>query len=192
MSRKNKKIQLNVIVDLINERKPKTVQELVDLAQKETSLPKKEILKNILDLQDQGKISLVGNDKQKADSFEERISVFVNKNIFWIILAFTLGTVLSVLLIPETQYPFALIRVILGLVFSLFLPGYSLVSFLFQKNDFDFIQIIILSIGTSLALDSIIGLGLNSLLKSIDLVPTILCLAVVTLAFSLIKKVQNR
>ena len=102
MSRKNKKIQLNFIVDLINEKKPKTVQELVDLAHKETSLPKKDILKNILDLQDQGKISLVGNDKQKADSIEDGISVFFNKNIFWIILTITLGTVLSVLFIPET------------------------------------------------------------------------------------------
>ena len=73
---------------------------------------------------------------------------------------------IAVILISVSMIPLAMtqnpIRVIFGLLFVLFLPGYAFVSFLFPKrSEIDSLERIALSLGLSIAITPLIGLALN-------------------------------
>lgn len=70
---------------------------------------------------------------------------------------------LSVLLVTVIAlFPDSPARTILGLSFILFFPGYVLICALFpRKNDLDAVDRLALSMGLSIAVTSLIGLGLN-------------------------------
>jgi uncharacterized membrane protein len=73
-------------------------------------------------------------------------------------VACALATTLVVLLVPSAEP----VRVGLGLLFVLFLPGYVLVAALYpRKDDLDLAERLALSLGLSIAVVPLIGLGLN-------------------------------
>ena len=73
-------------------------------------------------------------------------------------VAWALATTLIVLLAPFAEPA----RIGLGLVFVLFLPGYVLVAALYpRKDDLDLVERVALSLGLSIAVVPLIGLGLN-------------------------------
>jgi uncharacterized membrane protein/LysM repeat protein len=73
-------------------------------------------------------------------------------------VAWALATTLIVLLAPFAEPA----RIGLGLVFVLFLPGYVLVAALYpRKDDLDLVERLALSLGLSIAVVPLIGLGLN-------------------------------
>ena len=73
-------------------------------------------------------------------------------------VACALATTLIVLLVPSVEP----VRIGLGLVFVLFLPGYVLVAALYpRKDDLDLVERLALSLGLSIAVVPLIGLGLN-------------------------------
>lgn len=68
----------------------------------------------------------------------------------------------SVVLVPLAILGEGAVRIALGLIFVLFLPGYTLVAALFLKQDsLDAVQRIALSFGLSIAVVPIIGLIMN-------------------------------
>jgi uncharacterized membrane protein len=70
--------------------------------------------------------------------------------------------VLSLLMVPLVVLTSGALRIILGLAFVLFFPGYTLVAALFpRKRDLDNIQRTALSFGLSIAVVPLIGLVLN-------------------------------
>lgn len=79
---------------------------------------------------------------------------------FWDLVAIV---ALSLLLIPTIYLtPDNPLRIIIGLPFILFFPGYSLIATLFpSKKSIDTIERIALSFGLSIAITPLIGLGLN-------------------------------
>jgi len=79
---------------------------------------------------------------------------------FWDLVAIVF---FSLILIPTIQFmPDNLLRIVIGLPFILFFPGYSLISLLFpSKQSLDTIERIALSFGLSIAITPLIGLGLN-------------------------------
>jgi uncharacterized membrane protein/LysM repeat protein len=73
-------------------------------------------------------------------------------------IAWALATTLIVLLAPFAEPA----RIGLGLVFILFLPGYVLVAALYpRRDDLDLVERLALSLGLSIAVVPLIGLGLN-------------------------------
>ena len=93
-------------------------------------------------------------------------------------------TILFVLIPPLNNSP---IRIILGVVMVLFLPGYALIESLFPgKNDLDGIERLALSFGLNIAVVPLIGLGLNFTPFGIRLVPILVSLSVFTLAMLII------
>jgi uncharacterized membrane protein len=73
---------------------------------------------------------------------------------------------IAVMMISVSMIPLAMtqnpIRVIFGLLFVLFIPGYAFVSFLFPKrSEIDSLERIALSLGLSIAITPLIGLALN-------------------------------
>jgi uncharacterized membrane protein len=93
-------------------------------------------------------------------------------------------TLVFTLVEPLASLP---IRIPLGLVMVLFLPGYTLIAALFpRKDDLDGIERVALSFGLSIAMVPLIGLGLNYTPWGIRLVPVVisLCLFTLMMAFA--------
>ena len=77
------------------------------------------------------------------------------------------------------------VRIPLGLVMVLFVPGYALMAALFpKKKDLDGIERIALSFGLSIAVVPFIGLGLNYTPWGIRLTPVVISLAIFTVAMA--------
>ncbi len=97
-----------------------------------------------------------------------------------ILLSFTLIFIIYV-------FPESILRKIIGLPFILFFPGYSLISFLFPKqDDLDGIERLALSFGMSIAISPLIGLALNYTPFGIRLTPILMSLAAFNTLFSLL------
>lgn len=85
-------------------------------------------------------------------------------------------------LTPLSDLP---VRVPLGLLMVLFVPGYTLIAALFPKiGDLDGIERTALSFGLSIAVVPLIGLGLNYTPWGIRLIPVVVSLAIFTVAMA--------
>ena len=91
------------------------------------------------------------------------------------------------LIIIITFFPSNILRVILGLPFLLFFPGYTLIAALFpNKNALDSIERLALSFGISIAVVPLIGLILNYTLWGIRLYPVLISLTIFIIITSVI------
>lgn len=99
------------------------------------------------------------------------------------------GDLLAVVLIAVATLAFTLtpladlpVRVPLGLLMVLFVPGYALIAALFPRDgDLDGIERVALSFGLSIAVVPLIGLGLNYTPWGIRLTPVVISLAIFTI-----------
>ncbi len=105
---------------------------------------------------------------------------------FWAVFALVVLTLTSVLLLPQTV-PLIYLRYVVGVLFVLCLPGYSVVEALYpSRSDLDGLERLALSVGLSLALIPLVGLGLNYTPWGIRLNPLLASLTLLSLGFSLI------
>ncbi len=113
---------------------------------------------------------------------------FAAKNEFLFIIGLS---VVLILVISFTQIQF--LRVLLGLPFVLFFPGYTLIAALFPgKSDLDGIERVALSFGLSIAVVPLIGLGLNYTPWGIRLYPILVSLVVFITAMSVIADYRRK
>lgn len=93
-----------------------------------------------------------------------------------------ISLVLVILTIISVYYNIEKIRTVLGLLFILFFPGYSLIAALFpRKEDIDGIERLALSFGLSIAVVPLIGLGLNYTPWGIRLNPILISISLFTI-----------
>jgi len=98
------------------------------------------------------------------------------------IILSSLALILIIAGLPDSP-----VRVILGLPFILFFPGYALISFLFPRaEDLGVIERVALSFGLSIAITPLVGLGLNYTPLGIRLAPILASLTIFNLVFSLL------
>jgi archaellum biogenesis protein FlaJ (TadC family) len=178
-----------VIIRIVQDQKPQTVRQLVTLVKKHTSTPEPEILDQILRLQTEGKITLT----EPSKPVPQALSTFAKTaHWYWLTLILATATTIIVYTIPEDAYPLIYIRHLLGIVFVIWLPGYSLIKALFpteppiktSSKNLDSIERIALSVGMSLALVPITGLILNYTPYGIRLTPIVLSLLILTITFA--------
>ena len=101
--------------------------------------------------------------------------------------------ILSVILVLSiTLIPAAIMRIVLGLPFLLFFPGYVLTAALFPRNEMDNIERLALSFGLSIATTILIGLGLNYTFWGIRLEPVLFVIAFFIVFLSLIAILRRR
>jgi len=92
-----------------------------------------------------------------------------------------------VLLVAILLTPNSAVRVVLGLPFVLFFPGYVLIAALYPRsNDLDGIERVALSLGLSLAVVPLIGLVLNYTPWGIRLTPILMSLALFIIVCSVV------
>ena len=102
----------------------------------------------------------------------------------------TLSCMLFVLIPPLNETP---VRVVLGLLLVLFLPGYSLIAALFPgRDDLDGIEWIALSFGLSIAVVPLLGLALNYTPFGIRLVPILIVLSVFMVLLAVVACVRRQ
>jgi uncharacterized membrane protein len=100
----------------------------------------------------------------------------------------TVFLILAVVFIPSS-----IARVVLGLPFLLFFPGYTLVAALFaRKEGMDGIERIALSFGMSIAVTALIGLGLNYTSWGIRLEPVLYSMAAFIIVLSGVAIIRRR
>jgi len=171
------------IIQITGDKKPRNVQQLVDLVKAETSLPEQKIIERVLRLQSQGKITL----KELPTRPPQKLGTYLKTKEaywYWTTLILITVTTLTVFTIPENAYPMVYIRYFLGAIFVLWLPGYSFIKALFPTKELDAIERIALSIGLSLALVPLVGLLLNYTPWGIRLAPIMLSLFTLTTLFA--------
>ena len=103
----------------------------------------------------------------------------------WATLGFTALSLIVIAVTPGV-FPLNVPRWVLGSIFVLFLPGYSLLQLLFPKgSELDSLERFALGIGISLAVVPLIGLVLNFTPWGIRLVPIVISLAAFTVIVSI-------
>lgn len=182
-----------IIIQIVKDRHPKTVKELVELIREQNALPQQEIIDQVLHLQNQGKITLKEEITFTTPLFESYL-LSSRSYWYWITISLALATVTTVFFITENTTPFIYVRYVLGSLFVLFLPGYSLIRVLFPKKELNNIERYALSIGMSIALVPITGLILNYSPWGIRPIPITLSLLVLTAVLAtaaIIREYQN-
>ena len=110
---------------------------------------------------------------------------------YWATLATVFATMLAIFIINENAFPVVYIRWLLGLIYVVFLPGYSLVRSLQVQKRLNNLEFFCLSIGTSLALTSIFGLLLDQTPWGINLITVTFGLLVITVTFSTVAAIRD-
>jgi uncharacterized membrane protein len=104
-------------------------------------------------------------------------------------VALAVLTLIFTLVLPLASLP---VRVPLGLVMVLFLPGYALIAALFpRKDDLDGIERVALSVGLSIAVVPLMGLGLNYTPWGIRLVPVVISICLFTVMMSVAAQLRR-
>ncbi len=103
---------------------------------------------------------------------------------FGIIVLYTLLTLLFVYFIPNDS-PFSVINIVFGFVFIAVVPGYCLVSLLFQEGKLDLVEKAVLSVALSFSIAGLSGLflGLSPIGMTTASLTLSLCSIVLVLAF---------
>jgi len=188
----------DLILRAIDEGKASNVKEVIGLL--EGKFTEAEILEELKRLEDEKKIGLNYDVPVHYGFIQYLKSADYN---FWLylVLLTSFSTSATIYLLPAI-YPLVITRWVLGSLFILFLPGYTLIEALFPKrSDLDSIERLALSIGLSIAVTPLTGLLLNYMPWGIRLDPIAISLTFFTLSmailaahrkFTLGRKLQRR
>ena len=177
------------IINAIREEEPQTVKQLVDFLQEESKIPKEKIIEFVLSLRREGKINLI----EPSIIIPERLGGYLKTGRarwFWVTITLAAASTLVIFTLPEQLFPLIYIRYLLGTIYVLWLPGYTLIKALFPQTILksakgpDSIERTALSIGLSIALVPLIGLLLNYTPWGIRLTPIVLSLLILIIIFS--------
>jgi len=149
-----------LVLQLVKTKQPQTVEQLVELVQKESRLPKKEIMKHILELQNQGSLTFC-EDKNFVRLSLGRYFSSTRSYWYWLVITLSILTDVSTFTIPENAIPLAYLRYTLGFLFIFLLPGYSIIKALFPTREVSTLIRVIISLTMSMTLVVLTGLVLN-------------------------------
>ena len=175
----------DVVRNTIRSEPPKTVAELAQLVSADGTVYEDEFMAALKEAVSEGGIEL----KQTSYNLESALDYLFTITIsgwFWATMILAVSAILSVAFVPDA-FPVNVIRWVLGSVFVLYLPGYTLIQFLFsEKKELDSLERFALSVGLSLAVVPLIGLILNYLPWGIRLAPITVSLSLFVVSFAIL------
>ena len=181
----------DLIIETVKKQKPETAKQLISLIQQTQGLPEQEITKLLIEVENENKIHFTKKETPTLTS--PTAYIFSSKATwYWTTIALAVVTTITVFTIPEDVYPIVYARSVLGVIFVLFLPGFTFIKALFptsvptktSSDNMDTVERVALSLGMSLALTPIIGLILNYTPWGITLTPITLSLLALTTVFA--------
>jgi hypothetical protein len=186
------------IFSIVEKENPENVEKLIKLVKIRVNVSEQEILKRVLYLQDQGKLTF----EQPIVSFPHMFKNYIFSHQaywYWITIVLSFSAALSTFTIPENAYPEVYTRYVLGTIFVWLLPGYSFVKALFpikvpvptKSTELDLIERVALSIGMSIVLVIINGFVLNYTSFGIRTTSVTLSLLALTIAFAVVGVIRE-
>lgn len=190
-----------LILNIIDKQKPETAKQLIGMMQELYAIPYEKAIILLLDLEDKGVLHFV---RQKPIG-RKKVRVFTKNMWYWITITLAVVTTTLIFVVTSSNYPLVYVRSVFGLVFVIFLPGYSILKLLFPKNttfflrdcmaknrqNMDRLELVALSVGLSLAIVPLVGFILNFTPWGIKLVPTFLILLMLTVALATAAMLRN-
>jgi len=177
---------IQYIIDLVKNEKPENVKQLVKFVHQKYPLKQNDVMNILVQLENEGRLHFVAKEALVSPSLKEHV-FSSTPSWFWVTVALTIVTAIMAFTISEDAHPIVYFRYVLGTIFVLFLPGYTLMKAVFaSKKELDDIEQIALSLGLSLAVAPVVVLFLNFTPWGIRQTPIILSLSLVTIAFATI------
>src|SRR5574341_873366 len=179
-----KQLLQRMVIDAIEKHDCRKVRDVVNaLQQVDKLITFEEIRETIDELRKEKKVMLL--ESPVAVSFSRYITSFSAVMPFWLTIAVTITCILTIYLLPPDS-AWSFVRIVVGMIFVLFIPGYLLIQLLYPGKEMDVIERLALSLGLGLALASLIGLILNYTPWGIRLEPMVISLSLfsITLALS--------
>jgi hypothetical protein len=162
--------------------KGKTVREVALRISGNSDTKVDEVVIGLYESASVGEIRLV--DPYPPRSFIEYLFSFYS-SWFWLIVVGLVLLVLTIYVFPQVA-PFTWIRIGLGFLSSLYLPGFAFIETLYpQRTDLEELERFALGVGLSLALTPLIGFVLNYTPWGIRLDPITISISILTLLFGL-------
>jgi hypothetical protein len=179
------------IIETIKNQKPDSTEQLIKIVQQKYRLSNEEIASLIIQLENANKLFYTKTNY----SFHRNSSMYFfsfNSIWYWITIALAAVTTMLVFIVPENAYPFSYIRTVLGILFVMFLPGFTLVKMLYplkvpietSSESLDRIERFALSVGMSIVVTPIVGLLLNETTWGLLLASVTLTLLALTFVFA--------
>jgi uncharacterized membrane protein len=110
---------------------------------------------------------------------------------FGIVILYTVLTLLFVYFIPESS-PFSVFRMVFGFIFIAVVPGYCLVSLLFQEGKLDLVEKAVLSVALSFSVAGVSGLFLGLSPIGMTSTPLAVSLSTITVVFASLAFLRKR
>jgi len=187
------------ILEIVADKKPANTQELLTIISSKYSFSKQELADVLLDLEREGKISFA--KKQSPLTWSTKTYLLSKTAVwFWLILAFEFVTTVATFVIPENVYPLSYLRVVLGVCFVAFMPGFVFIKALFAERakgdnpqNMGIIEKIVLSLVMSFILTSVSAF-ITFTSWGVSLVPMVfglLGLTLVLAVFSLTREIAQ-
>jgi len=164
------------------------LEELVEEVSERLQVERHEAARSLYTLSKEGKLRI--EDPKPPDGvFGYMRSTY--SFWFWSLLTLVALSVATVYLFPQVP-PYIYLRYVVGSLFVLYLPGYSLIEALYPKED-DLVPLerLALSMGLNLVLVPLVGLVLNYTPWGLRLDPIFTSLALLTAALALVAVVRR-
>ena len=179
------KILRDMIIESIQKYRCKTIRDIVDTlkTQYDITITIDRIQRTVEELQGRNEI-ILSEPKVQGPFLNYFTRGYDRLEFFVIAITVALATI-TIYLIPSVE-AWSTIRIVVGGVFVLFLPGYTSIQLLFPRKELPYTERIALSIGLSLVLNVLLGLilkytslefGLNVIVTSIAILTIALALA---------------
>jgi hypothetical protein len=168
-----------IIQNTVKSQHPQTVKQLATTLMDDSSIEEAEFVATVKTMANNGTLTL-GPPSYDVETVLDYLFTFTLSGWLWVSFLTITLSLLAVSFIPDV-FPLDAIRWVLGSIFVLYLPGFSLIRLLFPKGkEIDSLERFALSIGLSLALVPLIGLVLNFAPWGIRLAPIVGSLATFT------------
>jgi hypothetical protein len=175
----------NLIIETVKKEKPQTTKQLITLMHDTYTFPEEKILNAILELEKQNLLQLT--KQQQPTPQTTRTNLFSQKTAwYWIAIAIAITAAVTVFVVPDGVYPLGYLRIVLGAIFVLFMPGFVLIRVLFPAKivthqNLDALDYAALSLGISIAIVAATGLLLNYLPWGLSLTSITISLLALTI-----------
>lgn len=181
-----------IIIKILSDEKPKTVRKLSERAIELSKVDKNTIYNIIRQMERDGEIQL-GSEKIQRKLPKTISQYLMNFNYysieFWSIITLTLFFFLAALLIPPNS-PVFFLRVTMGIIFGIIVPGWTISNVIFPKlyETIDQIERSLIAIGINIGTMIFGGLILDQI-WIIDSLPFVIVLGSLTIVAALISMI---